>query len=62
MPGLAPPAEASFGKGYHHPPNPLPKVHQSESNWMEELLNESKIKGAGYLDLKKLGAPKRATK
>jgi hypothetical protein len=61
MPGLAPPTEASFGKRFHHPPDPLPQVHQSESNRMEELLNQSKIRGASYLDLKKSGTPKRTT-
>jgi hypothetical protein len=41
--------------------DPPPQVPQSEGNWMEELLIPSKIRGAGYPDLKKLKTPKHAT-
>jgi hypothetical protein len=61
MPGPAPLGETSLGKGYHRPPNPPPQVPPSEGNRMEELLIPSKIRGAGYPDLKKSRAPKRAT-
>ncbi len=60
MPGPAPQAETSLGKGYHRPPDPPPQVPQSEDNRIEKLLIPSKIRGTGYPDLKKSRAPKRA--
>ncbi len=61
MPKLAPLAETRLGKGYHRPPDPPPQAPQSQGNQMEELPIPSKIRGAGYPNLKKSSAPKRAT-
>jgi hypothetical protein len=61
MPEPAPQAKTSLRKGYHHPSDLPPQVPQSEDNQIEELLIPSKIRGAGYRDLKKSRAPKRAT-
>jgi hypothetical protein len=61
MPGPAPQAETSLGKGYHRPLEPPPQVPQSEDNRIEELFIPTKIRGASYPDFKKSRAPKRAT-